>query len=134
MAAAKNTSRVKKPKRKVARNVASGIAHIEASFNNTKIVITDPVGNVLTWCTAGKMGYKGSRKSTSYVAQLVGAEAAKEAKGYGMRQIEIRIKGPGSGRESAARGVASTGLEVTSVRDVTPVPHNGCRPPKRRRV
>ncbi|MFW5996663.1 MAG: 30S ribosomal protein S11 [Verrucomicrobiota bacterium] len=134
MTAAKNTPRGKKTKRKVARNVANGIAHIEASFNNTKIVITDTVGNVLTWCTAGRLGYKGSRKSTSYVAQLVGAEAAKEARGYGMRQIEIRIKGPGSGRESAARGVASTGLEVTAIRDVTPVPHNGCRPPKRRRV
>ena len=124
----------KKGKRKIARNIASGIAFIEATFNNTKITITDSSGNVLTWCSAGKMGYKGSRKSTSYVAQVVGTEAAKTAKDFGMNQIEIRIKGPGSGRESAARGVASTGLEVTAIRDITPVPHNGCRPPKRRRV
>jgi len=120
--------------RKVHRNIPSGIAHVEATFNNTKVSITDMNGNVISWRTAGRLGYKGSRKSTSYVAQLVGAEAAKEAQGMGMRQIEIRIKGPGSGRESAARGVASTGMEVTSVKDVTPIPHNGCRPPKRRRV
>jgi len=129
-----STGQGKKGKRKIARNIASGIAFIEATFNNTKVTITDSAGNVLTWCTAGKMGYKGSRKSTSYVAQVVGTEAAKEAKDFGMSQIEIRIKGPGSGRESAARGVASTGLEVTSIHDVTPIPHNGCRPPKRRRV
>lgn len=132
--ARQGTSKAKKGKRKIARNIASGIAHIEATFNNTRITITDSAGNVLTWCSAGKMGYKGSRKSTSYVAQVVGTEAAKTAKDFGMNQIEIRIKGPGSGRESAARGVASTGLEVTSIRDVTPIPHNGCRPPKRRRV
>ncbi|MFO7820928.1 MAG: 30S ribosomal protein S11 [Lentisphaeria bacterium] len=116
------------------RSVPSGIAFVEATFNNTKVSITDMNGNVVSWCTAGRLGYKGSRKSTSYVAQLVGTEAAKEAQGMGMRQIDVRIKGPGSGRESAARGIASTGMDVTSVRDVTPVPHNGCRPPKRRRV
>lgn len=122
------------PRRRAQRNIPSGIAYVEATFNNTKVSVTDMNGNVLSWCTAGRLGYKGSRKSTSYVAQLVGSEAAKEAQGMGMRQIEIRIKGPGSGRESAARGIASTGMEVTSVKDVTPIPHNGCRPPKRRRV
>lgn len=122
------------PRRRAHRNIPSGIAYVEATFNNTKVSVTDMNGNVLSWCTAGRLGYKGSRKSTSYVAQLVGSEAAKEAQGMGMRQIEIRIKGPGSGRESAARGIASTGMEVTSVKDVTPIPHNGCRPPKRRRV
>lgn len=121
-------------RRKADRHVPSGIAHIEATFNNTKVSITDMNGNVISWCTAGRLGYKGSRKSTSYVAQLVGAEAAKQAMDAGMREIEIRIKGPGAGRESAARGIASVGLEVTLLNDVTPIPHNGCRPPKRRRV
>ncbi len=116
------------------RHVPSGIAHVEASFNNTKVVITDMNGNAVAWATAGRLGYKGSRKSTAYVAQLVGADCAKRAQAFGMREIEIRIKGPGSGRESAARGIASVGIEVTALHDVTPVPHNGCRPPKRRRV
>jgi len=116
------------------RHIPSGIAHIEATFNNTKVCITDMHGNTVSWCTAGRLGYKGSRKSTSYVAQLVGADCAKRAQAVGMREVEIRIKGPGSGRESAARGIVSAGLEVTTLRDVTPVPHNGCRPPKRRRV
>ena len=132
MAAKQTTS--PRPQRKVHRNVPSGIAHIVATFNNTKVSITDMNGNVISWCTAGRLGYKGSRKSTSYVAKLIGTEAAKEAQTAGMRQIEIRIKGTGSGRESAARGIAATGMEVTSIRDVTPIPHNGCRPPKRRRV
>jgi small subunit ribosomal protein S11 len=114
--------------------VPSGIAFVEATFNNTKVSITDMHGNVVSWCTSGRLGYKGSRKSTSYVAQLVGAEAAKQAMDAGMREIEIRIKGPGAGRESAARGIASAGLDVTMLADVTPIPHNGCRPPKRRRV
>jgi len=124
----------KTSKRRADRHVPSGIAHVEATFNNTKVSITDLNGNVIAWCTAGRLGHKGSRKSTAYVAQLVGAEAAKEAMEAGMREVEIRIKGPGSGRESAARGIATAGLEVTLLRDVTPVPHNGCRPPKRRRV
>lgn len=122
------------PRRKTDRHVPSGIAHVDATFNNTKVTVTDMNGNVISWCTAGKLGYKGSRKSTAYVAQLVGAEAAKQAMDCGMREIEIRIKGPGAGRESAARGIASVGLDVSLLVDVTPIPHNGCRPPKRRRV
>lgn len=124
------------PRKRAGRhaNVPSGIAYVEATFNNTKVVITDMSGNVIAWSSAGLLGYKGSRKSTSYVAQLVGGDAAKKAQGVGMREIEIRIKGSGSGRESAARGIAGAGLDVTSLRDITPIPHNGCRPPKRRRV
>lgn len=121
-------------KRKTARHVPSGIAFVEATFNNTRVYITDTNGNMISWCSAGKLGYKGSRKSTSFVAQQVGSEAAKEAMDCGMREIEIRIKGPGAGRESAARGIASAGLDIAGLRDVTPIPHNGCRPPKRRRV
>ena len=121
-------------RRKADRHVPSGIAHIEATFNNTKVLITDMNGNAVSWCTAGKLGYKGSRKSTSYVAQLVGQEAARRAMDFGMREIEVRIKGPGAGRESAVRGIAGAGLDVTLLKDVTPIPHNGCRPPKRRRV
>lgn len=116
------------------RNVPSGIAHVEATFNNTRVVISDLNGNVVAWSTAGLLGYKGSRKSTSYVAQLVGADCAKKAQALGMREIEIRIKGSGSGRESAARGIAGVGIDVVALHDVTPIPHNGCRPPKRRRV
>lgn len=115
-------------------NVPSGVAYVEATFNNTKVVITDMSGNVIGWSSAGLLGYKGSRKSTSYVAQLVGGDAAKKAQSAGMREIEIRIKGSGSGRESAARGIAGAGLDITALRDITPIPHNGCRPPKRRRV
>lgn len=121
-------------KAKGARRVPSGIVHIEATFNNTKVSITDLHGEVVSWSSSGRLGYKGSRKSTGYVAQLVGADAAKRAAGFGMREVEIRIKGPGAGRESAVRGIVSGGLEINLLRDVTPVPHNGCRPPKRRRV
>ncbi|OPZ28039.1 MAG: 30S ribosomal protein S11 [Lentisphaerae bacterium ADurb.BinA184] len=121
-------------RRKSDRHVPSGIAHVDATFNNTKVCITDLNGNVVAWCSAGRLGYKGSKKSTAYVAQLVGTEAAKQAADAGMREVEIRIKGPGAGRESAARGIAAAGIEVTLLRDVTPIPHNGCRPPKRRRV
>lgn len=136
MAAKTPTGKGRAPRKRTARTqgAASGIAHVEATFNNTRVVITDLGGNVLAWSTAGLLGYKGSRKSTSYVAQLVGSDAAKKAQSMGMREIEIRIKGSGSGRESAARGIASVGLDVTALRDVTPIPHNGCRPPKRRRV
>ena len=116
------------------RHVPSGIAHVVATFNNTKVTITDQQGNVVGWCSAGRVGYKGSRKSSAYVAQQVGADAAKQAMALGMREVEVRIKGPGAGRESAARGIAAAGLQITILRDVTPVPHNGCRPPKRRRV
>lgn len=121
-------------KAKGTRRVPSGIVHIEATFNNTKVSITDLHGNVVSWSSAGRLGYKGSRKSTGYVAQLVGSDAAKRAGAFGMREVEVRIKGPGAGRESAVRGIVSGGLEINLLRDVTPVPHNGCRPPKRRRV
>jgi len=125
------------PKRKFkgTRLVPSGIAFIRATFNNTKVTITDPHGNVLCWSTAGKTGFKGSRKSTAYAAQLVATDAIKKAQqSFGMREIEARIKGPGPGRESAVRGIAAAGIVITSIKDITPVPHNGCRPPKRRRV
>ncbi len=123
-------------KRKVkgGRIVPSGIAFVNASFNNTKVAVTDPHGNVLTWSSAGKCGFKGSRKSTAYVAQLVATDAVKKAQAFGLREIEVRIKGPGAGRESAVRGIAATGVEITAIRDITPVPHNGCRPAKRRRI
>lgn len=119
---------------KGARHVPAGIVHIDATFNNTRVTITDLHGNVISWCSAGRLAFKGSRKSTAYVGQLVGTEAAKKAMTFGMREVEIRIKGPGAGRESAARGVVAAGLEVTVLKDVTPLPHNGCRPPKKRRV
>lgn len=131
MAEQRKSTRTRK---KTERRVSSGIAHIESTFNNTKVLITDRGGNAVAWCTGGKLGHKGSRKSTSYVAQLVGQDAARRAMDFGMREIEVRIKGPGAGRESAVRGIASAGLDVTGLVDVTPVPHNGCRPPKRRRV
>lgn len=124
-------------KRKVknARLVPSGIAFIKATFNNTKVTVTDPRGNVICWGTAGKAGFKGSRKSTAYAAQLVATEAVKKAQQtFGMRELEARINGPGPGRESAVRGIAATGIDITSIKDITPVPHNGCRPPKRRRI
>lgn len=124
-------------KRKVkgGRQVLSGIVHVDSTFNNTRVAISDQLGNVLSWSTGGKLGYKGSRKSTAYVAQLIAADAAKKAMTvYGLREVEVRIKGPGAGRESAVRGIAGAGLEITVLKDVTPLPHNGCRPPKRRRV
>lgn len=121
-------------KAKGQRNIPGGIAHVEATFNNTKVSISDNHGNIVAWCSGGRIGFKGSRKSTSYVAQQVGAEAAKRAAALGMREVEVRLKGPGAGRESAVRGIAAAGLDVTVLRDVTPLPHNGCRPPKRRRV
>lgn len=123
----------KKGKKQIGR-VSRGIVHIHATFNNTKVSISDQAGNVVSWASGGKIGFKGSRKSTSYAAQQVAVEAAKRAMSYGMTEVEVRIKGPGAGRESAVRGVIAAGLDVTSLRDVTPVPHNGCRPPKRRRV
>jgi small subunit ribosomal protein S11 len=116
------------------RHVPAGIVHVDASFNNTKVSISDLQGNVIAWCSAGRLGYKGSRKSTAYVGQLIGTEAAKRAMMFGMREVEVRIKGPGAGREAAVRGIAAAGLEVSVIKDITPLPHNGCRPPKRRRV
>ncbi len=119
---------------KGAVHVTSGVAHVDASFNNTKVCITDQRGNVLSWCSAGRLGFKGSKRSTAYVGQLVGTDAAKRAAAFGMREVRVMIFGPGAGRESAVRGIASAGVEVSSIEDVTPVPHNGCRPPKRRRI
>jgi len=111
-----------------------GIAHVKATFNNTIVSLTDIYGNVITWASAGKVGFKGSRKSTPYAAQLAAQAAAREALELGMKRVEIRVKGPGAGREAAIRALQAAGLEITAIRDVTPIPHNGCRPPKRRRV
>jgi len=119
---------------KSGRHVQSGIVYVLATFNNTKVTFTDMHGNVLCWSTGGKNGFKGSRKSTAYAAQVIAGDAAKKAQIYGMKEVEVRIKGPGAGRESAVRGLIAAGLEVTVIKDITPVPHNGCRPPKRRRV
>ena len=124
-----------KPKaKKVKKNIQSGIAHITASFNNTIVTITDVSGNVVAWSSAGVKGFKGSRKSTPFAAQLAAEEAARKAMEHGMRSIAVFVKGPGAGRESALRALQTAGFKVTLIRDVTPVPHNGCRPPKRRRV
>ena len=123
-----------KQRAKSGRNIPSGIVHILATFNNTKVTITDLHGNVISWSTGGKNGLKGSRKSTAYAAQLIAGDAAKKAMLLDMKEVEVRIKGPGAGRESAVRGIAAAGLEISVIKDITPVPHNGCRPPKRRRV
>ncbi|NOY75511.1 MAG: 30S ribosomal protein S11 [Kiritimatiellaeota bacterium] len=119
---------------KNSRSVPSGIAFINATFNNTKVTITDLHGNTLCWSSGGKMGMKGSRKSTAYAAQQVATDAARKAQTLGMREVEVRVKGPGAGRESAVRGIVAAGMDITVLRDTTPVPHNGCRPKKRRRV
>jgi small subunit ribosomal protein S11 len=121
-------------KAKKSKNVHSGIATILATFNNTHVSLSDKQGNILAWSTAGKNGFRGSRKSTSYAAQKVAQDAARRAMAHGLKEIEVRVKGPGSGRESAIRALQAVGLEITSIRDVTPIPHNGCRPKKRRRV
>lgn len=121
-------------RRKERKNVSSGMVHVNASFNNTMITITDVQGNTVCWASAGKMGFKGSRKSTPYAAQLAGEQVAKSAIENGMRTVEVEVTGPGSGRESALRALQAAGLQVTSIRDITPIPHNGCRPPKKRRV
>ena len=124
----------KKSKSKGPMAAPSGKAHVEASFNNTKVFITDLRGNLLAWCSAGRLGFKGSKKSTAYVGQLVGNDAAKRAATMGMKEVHVCVNGPGAGRESAVRGIASAGLDVIAIQDDTPVPHNGCRPPKRRRI
>ena len=121
-------------RRKVKKNIPSGVAHIKATFNNTIVTITDKSGNAVSWSSAGKRGFKGSRKSTPFAAQLAAENAAKEAQEHGMRTVSVLVKGPGAGREAALRALAAAGLKVTTIRDVTPVPHNGCRAPKRRRV
>jgi small subunit ribosomal protein S11 len=125
---------IKVIKAKGSKNVHSGVVHVMASFNNTIVSITDHNGAVIGWSSAGKVGFKGSRKSTAYAAQMVAQDACRQAMGHGLREVEVRVKGPGSGRESAVRAVQAVGLDITLIRDVTPVPHNGCRPPKQRRV
>jgi small subunit ribosomal protein S11 len=132
-----NPNDIEKPKiikAKGSKNIVNGIAHILATFNNTNVTITDLNGNVLGWSSSGKVGFKGSRKSTAYAAQLVAQDASRQAMGHGLKEVEVRVKGPGSGRESAVRALQAIGLEITVIKDVTPVPHNGCRPPKPRRV
>ena len=131
---ADNVEDVKAIKAKKSKNVTHGIVHIKATFNNTLVTITDMQGNPISWYSAGRAGFKGSRKSTSYAAQQVAQRAANEAKAHGLREVEVRVKGPGSGRESAIRALQAVGLEITTIKDVTPIPHNGCRPKKRRRV
>ncbi|PYK28422.1 MAG: 30S ribosomal protein S11 [Verrucomicrobia bacterium] len=128
---------VEKPKivkAKGSKNVHSGIAHVLATFNNTIVTITDLKGNVIGWSSAGKVGFKGSRKSTAYAAQMVAQDASRQAMGHGLKEVEVLVRGPGAGRESAVRALQAVGLDLTLIRDVTPVPHNGCRPPKQRRV
>ena len=128
---AREPQRVKRRERK---NITSGIAHVNASFNNTMVTITDAQGNAISWSSAGHMGFKGSRKSTPYAAQMAAEDAGKKAIEHGMKTIEVKVSGPGSGRESALRALQSVGFTITTIQDVTPIPHNGCRPPKRRRV
>lgn len=125
---------VKKVKRKVSKKITNGIAHVNSTFNNTIITIADVQGNTISWSTAGAMGFKGSRKSTPYAAQMAGEDAGKKAMEHGIKTLEVEVKGPGSGRESALRALMALGITITSIRDVTPIPHNGCRAPKRRRV
>ena len=127
----KKRARTTKKREKVEAN---GVAHIKVTFNNTNITLTDIYGNVISWATAGRSGFKGSRKSTPFAAQVAAEKAAKEAMDIGLQRVEVMVKGPGSGREAAVRSLQAAGLEITSIKDVTPIPHNGCRPPKRRRV
>jgi small subunit ribosomal protein S11 len=132
-----NADEIEKPKiikAKGSKNIHTGIAHILSTFNNTIVTITDLKGNVIGWSSAGKVGFKGSRKSTAYAAQMVAQDACRQAMGHGLKEVEVRVKGPGAGRESAVRAIQAVGLEISIIKDVTPVPHNGCRPPKQRRV
>ena len=125
---------VKKTKKRDRKVGVNGVAHVQASFNNTIVTITDLDGNVVTWASAGKVGFKGSRKSTPFAAQVAAESSAREALNLGMKRVEVWVKGPGSGREAAIRSLQAAGLEISAIKDVTPIPHNGCRPPKRRRV
>ena len=127
-------SKASKTKKKVKKNIVSGVAHISSTFNNTIITITDNIGNTISWSSSGNKGFKGSRKSTPFAAQLAAEEAGKKAIEHGMKNIEVVVKGPGNGRESAIRALNSTGLKISIIKDITPIPHNGCRPSKRRRV
>ena len=129
--ATENTQRIRRRERK---NITSGVAHVNATFNNTMITIADAQGNVIAWASAGSQGFKGSRKSTPFAAQIAGEQAGRRAAEHGMKSLEVQVRGPGSGRESALRALQSVGFTITSIRDVTPIPHNGCRPRKRRRV
>ncbi|MGD1092793.1 MAG: 30S ribosomal protein S11 [Bryobacteraceae bacterium] len=136
-AAAKSASKAGKKKafkKKEKRSVPTGLVHVQASFNNTIITITDPIGNVIAWSSSGSLGFRGSRKGTPFAAQQASLTAANKAKESGLRSVEVRVSGPGAGRESAVRALATAGIEVRSIRDRTPIPHNGCRPPKKRRV
>ena len=128
---AKDQGRIKRRERK---NITNGVAHVNASFNNTMVTITDVQGNAISWSSAGMMGFKGSRKSTPYAAQVAAEDAGKKAQEHGMKTLDVEVKGPGAGRESALRALQAIGFQISSIRDVTPIPHNGCRPPKRRRV
>ena len=134
MAEAATKGKAPRARKKEKKNVVVGVAHVAATFNNTIVTITDAQGNAVSWSSAGMMGFKGSRKSTPYAAQMAAEDAGRKAMEHGMRTLEIEVRGPGSGRESALRALQAVGLAVTAIRDVTPIPHNGCRPPKRRRV
>jgi small subunit ribosomal protein S11 len=127
-------AKAKVTKKKVRKNVQTGVVHIQSTFNNTIVTVTDAQGNALSWCSAGARGFKGSRKSTPFAAGVAAEEAARRAMDHGLKSVSVFLKGPGTGREAALRSLQSAGLRVTSIRDVTPIPHNGCRPPKRRRV
>ena len=129
-----NNKTVSRPKRRERKNIVEGAAHIHATFNNTIITITDKAGNAISWSSAGMQNMRGSRKGTAFAAQIAAEDAAKKAVDHGMKTVEVYVKGPGAGRESAVRALATAGLEITMIKDVTPIPHNGCRPPKRRRV
>src|SRR3954471_14578011 len=131
---AKPASGGRRPRKKERKNVTYGVAHIKSSFNNTIVSITDQEGNVISWASAGNVGFKGSRKSTPFAAQRAAERAARRAMEHGVRKVDVMVKGPGSGRETAIRSIQNTGIEVVGIKDVTPIPHNGCRPPKRRRV
>jgi len=132
--AADKKGKTKKFKKKERKHIPHGLVHIQASFNNTIVTISDPTGNTVSWKSSGSLGFRGSRKGTPFAAQQAAMNAANQARDHGMRSVDVRVSGPGSGRESAVRALAAAGLDVRSIRDVTPVPHNGCRPPKRRRV
>lgn len=134
MATQKKKDRKKGGKKREKRSVPHGVVHVQATFNNTLVTISDPEGNVVTWSSAGRIGFKGSRKGTPFAAQVAGQNAGQQARDFGMRTVDVQVKGPGGGRESAIRALQSTGIEVKSIKDVTPIPHNGCRPRKRRRV
>jgi small subunit ribosomal protein S11 len=131
---AKQAAAAARPRRRERKNITSGVAHVNATFNNTMITITDAQGNAISWSSSGSQGFKGSRKSTPYAAQVAAEDAGRKAMEHGMRTLEVEVKGPGAGRESALRALQAVGFNITSIRDVTPIPHNGCRPRKRRRV